>query len=467
MRSGHNIKKNWGSLAKHINMNPANFTLSKEELLQNKKNGLHDTLHMPNKNREIYTKSLVEQLPTAWYGMHWGDFTCNSYEPAYTEDNELPQRVTYKLPDPNISSVKHVSLVAILPPIQVAEQFQSTVRVAWSADIALSIIEDTVVDAGGCKSYRLNRHSMKALLTAHKLNTDSMLYNIGKRPHLNEWSTTLPVAQVGFKQPFFFQDLESGLICYTERPVYFEYAFVLQVAKLLRCEVKDEVTGLWKVAKPERRFFSDFADKLQQPKLSGKFEYNSKFGVAMFRGEKTHSINFTDVYEVCAPNATDCRQSMQVTLDKERDLLVKSILVLIENVSARQQLGEWCQYSDNIIEVKISYDDEPRMIERSNSLQSRIINETHFGGVLPPWLKGLPYVECPFDNMESDIAFRALKGKVDILMHQDDDDHNLYRYRVFFVAQRVITYENIGNQKRGLDEDGPRPNMALKVSIQP
>jgi len=447
-------------------MNPANFSLSTLEMAKNKEHPLHKGLHMPDTAKQIFSKNHVEQLPSAWYGLHWGEFLSSPYDPTYSHDDSLPQRVSYKLPDSNISATKSVSLIVTLPPIHVAEEYLDKVRVSWSPEIAFAVIDEATIDCGGAKPFRYNRHTMKVLLRARRLFTEDCKYNVGARAELNTWGTELPAAQVGFTQPFYFQDLECGLLCYTEKPVSFDYAFVLHTLKVLRCERRESVDAPWKSTKPQRVFFRDFQDKFSPPQLIGKFLYTSKFSVASFRGNEKHSIKFTDVLQVSAPNATDCRQLMQATLEREKNVLVKGIFVVVEDATSRQLRGEWTDYTDNIVEVKVSYDEEPRVVDRVGTLHGRIINEQQFGFVLPPWLKGISFVEDLFDNMETDVAFQTLDGKLDIQLRQDDDDTGTYRYHSFFVVQRVITYENVGHTKRTADDDVPKHNITLRATIQ-
>ena len=447
-------------------MNPANFSLCQEEIKKSNAHSLHKQLHLPGANKQIYSGSMVEQLPSAWYGMNWGELTASSYDPTYTtRDDRLPQRVAYKLPQQDISSVEMVSLIVNLPPMQVAEKYKETIRIAWPDDIGIGVIEEALPDAGGAKGNRLNRHSMKMLLTARDQYTEDVAFDIGKRPELNNWSTELPGASVGFIQPFFFNDLECGLVAYTDRPISFEYAFLLNVLKLLKFTAMED--GEWKRVRPDRKYLQDMVEKLPQPVLIGRFLYNSKFAMAMMRDETRIDLKFTDIVQISAPNATNCRQAMEVTFEREKNYPVKCVFAVVENVTKRQ-FGDWCAYSPDILEVCIRYAGETRMIDRTESMHSRIINQAHFGRVLPRWLRALPYTRNPFANMETDVYLKALDASVDITMHQREEDNDLYRYHVFLVVQRIMTYENASsNNKRKADEEGPKRNITLKVTMTP
>lgn len=428
------------------------------EYEENKKHPQYKTLHLPGADKHIYSPHVVEQLPTAWSAMHWGELQYEYDNDHYDDKASMYIHCSYSLKDRAVSLIKRVIMSVTVPEIIVNDAHKDTIRVAWTSNLAYAVIQEAAIDVGGARPYPLSRHALK--VTAVAMCNDAaevaeLDFTCGNRPQLTNWTTNLEATQVGFTQPFFFNRLESGLICYTVKPVTFEYEFELRVAEWLRCEKLED--GTWKAVRPEPAYFQRMPHRLPMPRLTGQFFYNSKYADLKLTSDSQHTFRFTDIVEMSAPNPTDCQQIMNVVMDK--DLLVKAALIVVENTTMQKRQRQSCHYTSDVAEVKVEYDHMTRMVLRGNPVVSRIMAATHFGHTLPEWMHALSWVHEPWDNMESDVALSRLSAKIQIMMKQQMLDEDLYRYHAFFLVQRTIHYDAVGKQ------DAEKSAIQFKVSI--
>jgi hypothetical protein len=220
------------------------------------------TLHTNEDGKEITSDFIVSENKKSWYAN-----ADPIIKPNQTGDNFI-----YPFDRSSFHYIRNAWLEQKWPRIAVKEQYAKTVRICWTHNPAIAVVQRATFNAGQDQIQQFDRqwfeiHSQHYIKPGFENLAD---LNNGNTEEMQEWNTLLQEETTSLYQPWIFSKPETPFPLFPYKDstegVYLQFEMDLGISRYLRMQVLDN--GVWKSLKePDLSYVTITSKKSNDNKL--------------------------------------------------------------------------------------------------------------------------------------------------------------------------------------------------------
>ena len=422
------------------------ISLAKSENKASQEHPSHKILHEPTSNEaangqinqeKLYSKGHNLPQKSAWYAMF--------------DNAQLPRNVTtdglhFSVPD-TISRLWTIKMVHRTPVLEVAPEFQASIRVAWTPNLAYALLLEGRMHIQDNELYPINGHTLAAFYKCQHPDDATHQFIIGNRESLLEFKSKIVADEVGCPHPWWFSLVRGGLNINLQPNVYFKYQVQDQCMQLVRFQKLNKAKNEWELVETK-----DYEEKwlvsipeIPPPDLNCTCTINKGPEMNNYREIGTkQSYPMTEILHDKQENT--CKAGAAVKEPSGCMDKCKAVLALSENVTAREKFNIHHIYivdGKDPISLEVKYDTRKRSWDDIGSVLTMMTSREHFGKVPEIGLHAIAFCMDPFSEPETAVNLKhpQVRGVAHVKLRKDLPSSVEMRVHFFFVAQRIIGHE--------------------------
>lgn len=418
-----------------------------QEITASKSHPFHNDLHTPVGDEKIGSVFYDPVQKSTWYSND------DRVELKRTGENGT---YTFLIPE-SVSRLLSVTMTQDLPALEVSETFKDTIRIAYTPNAGIAIVEEGVLLLEDAETYPLSKHWIKvqSMYNVDENHVETIEDALGNRcPELTEFSNKLPKRQVGAIHPWYFTYRKGGLNVNIRHNVRFRYTVLHEVQDILRVQSREPLPdggyGPWVDRDDFQEEWLKAIEPLPAPTMTGECCFNTMQEMEYYKCDEEYVEWITDVFEFQSTNPVEDGKKITEVISKDNPC--KAIFACAENVRARE-LKYHCNYTscptnvssgvDPVKLVMLKYDQKRRLVDRNDSVATKLVNTRHFKcSPREPGFRANALCNRPFDAQESGVVLSALQSTINIdLMQLPHDQKSKFIIHIFLLVQRKVTYK--------------------------
>lgn len=399
--------------------------------------------------------------PTTWHTQ-----VPSKMHVSQTDNNE----VTYTANN-GMHHLRHVYMRAFFPRLSVRKEHQDNVEICWASNPGHNIVSKVQfkIDDDVLCSHDSVYYDMYA---QHYIQDKGQYYeDIGNRPHLQEWGSSLPAFTATVPQPMSFSRTTSQAIPMLLSPnssYTFRYVLRLGVGDLLRMRIKSK-EGPWKeLATVNLAWLEGYSSdgKLKTPELWARYIHLSEDEHDWWIKCKDDFNYYLEDVITC-DTTTAAEHSSIVSVELDCKTPCKAILWVAENVRARTS-HNFSNYTTNSLEadqgkhpiqrITFMYNGMARL-EEMDIEHFSIAEPFHYFPARPnkQGYASISFAEEPNNQKDADIGLVLNGKKAQLICTLRDEDlgdepgevsDEKFIIRVRLIVMRKLTFKKDLEKKR-------------------